>query len=870
MSYVDYDVLKGNLSCIDVARDLGIVLRPDGNGQYRGTSIEPGEHHHDNAFCVTKDEWFDHTANKGGSVLDLVAYVKYGNNDSDNINEAAKYLADTYGFGYDAQYWDTRKKECDEFRAKIEKWHEALKHDERALEYLHGRGINDETIERYKIGVADVYISNTKQYEKRLSVAYLDVNRQAVYMASRKLDWATHEGSPKYHKADAKNKKFLKNQPFGLDTIPQKKAERKVLFITEGMFDTLSVAQEGYSVLSSIGGAFGKENDKKVVETARSFRRVITTYDCDNPNNLSGQRFTCKMGMKFLYSGVFFEMIPNFGEGNKDVSDFYMHDGDIAQLVDRAVNGYAFMAKFTFWENTPEPLPNSFRDLSADDKDKYLSQIKKFIRRLKTFLDDEQLGDVIDALAEFYPRKKLDKFLNPERNEVLRDMCDEFLEGKHIFFCGSIKGGSYRQYQPAGYWTRLTDAALQSDLYRHFEHKISNKDVNDLTMMIRLMDTRHSMPEFNSKRLWLFQNGVLDLTTGQLREPKPDDYLSWQVSYPYDENAQCPTFDEFMREITHNEPSRLNFLDDMLGYILYENNRLERIFVLYGEGRNGKGTLLHVIEELVRSVHVDKTNKDNQSFTSIKFSEFVKPTQLICLDGSIVNLSYELSENLNGCESEIKSISSGDTISGNRKFCDTESFTPRCKLICATNHMLKLNDDSLGMRERLMFCHFANCFSGRENVKLKEQLLLELPGIFNRMYRAYKALIERENDFGCGAIRPCIDQKDFLSEFVQTSNPVAAFWNEHKDDYLNREIKKIEIFDDFKAFCERNGKYTGDERVFFKNLKKVVSDNGINIDEIRHREGEIRPYYCRFSSPNDTQNITLDDILNDGHLELDA
>ena len=465
-------------------------------------------------------------------------------------------------------------------------------------------------------------------------------------------------------------------------------------------------------------------------------------------------------------------------------------------------------------------------------------------------------------------------------HEILMTMRDDFLEGKHIFFHGTIKGGSFYEYQPAGYWARLTDASMQSEISKHFRHSKSNKVFYELTTMVRLMHTEHSLPKFNQKRLWAFKNGVLDLDTGELRQPKPDDFLTWQVEYGYDAEATCPLFDKFLAECANNEPSRINFLDDMLGYIPYEDNRLEKIFVLVGEGMNGKGTLLNVIENLVRNVHANSNGF--QSYTNVPLSEFSKPTQLIMLDGSIVNLSYDLNENLRGCESALKSVSSGDTVNGNRKFCDSESFTPRCKLICASNHMLKLSDDSFGMRRRLMFCRFANCFKGRENVNLKKQLISELPGIFNKMYRAYKALLERENELGSSAIRTCIDNDELMNEFNQTANPVAAFWNEFKNEYLSRgELPKAKIFDDFKAFCERNGKFAGTESNFHKNLKRVATDEGITIKDTRHRENGMQPVYCLFNRVNAPEttvtettaqkNITLDDVLNNiDDVELEA
>ncbi|MBQ9628341.1 MAG: toprim domain-containing protein [Synergistaceae bacterium] len=869
---MNFEEIKKQFDIYDVAvHQLELELRHIGGGEYRGVSPSPGQHHTDDALAINteRQEWYDFSTKEGGSVLDLVAYVKYGSTDTHSIAEAARLLA---GDNYDSAYWEKRQQQRNEFCVNISKWHNALMKDERTLNYLHERRITNETINALSLGLIHEYlhIGNELVQEWRLACPYLDAGGKPIYMASRRLDWAAHEDSPKYHKL--KQSEFLRNALFGLNTIPYKDSECDTLFIGEGLFDAVSLIQEGYHALFTIGGAAGKENDEKILQQARRFRRLITAFDSD----YSGQKFTISYGRKFLNAGLYFECIPSYGEGHKDVSDYYTDNGNLQELVDRSVNGYVFMSRYSFWETQPKLLSEycPFKSLSPNEKAIALAEVKKFIHKLQTFIDDDDMIQILDALKEYYPSDKIKKIAEGmSQEELMMMMRDDFLEGKHIFFHGTVKGGSYYEYQPAGYWARLTDASMQSEVSAHFNHSKSNKDIFNLTTMIRHMHTRKSMPEFNSKSLCLLQNGVFDFNTGELRQPKPDDYLTWQVGYAYDENATCPLFDKFLAECANNEPSRIDFLNDMLGYIPFENNRLERIFFLIGEGNNGKSTFLHVLEHLIRN-----TNKqeNSQSVTHIQPSMFDKPTELMQLEGSIINIAYDISPNLKGCESHLKSVASGDVVSGNHKFCDTVNFRPRCKLIFSSNHMIKVNDDSLGMRRKLMFCKFENNFTGHEDTHLEEKLIAELPGIFNKMFRAYKALLEREKELRRNAIRACCDNDELMTEFNQIANPVAAFWSEHKDNYLRQgEIKKSKIFDDFKAFCERNGRFAGDERQFHKKFKRVASDDGITIQDTRHRENGVQPSYCHFNGLTTTEttahkNITLDDVLNDTNLEVDV
>ena len=248
---------------------------------------------------------------------------------------------------------------------------------------------------------------------------------------------------------------------------------------------------------------------------------------------------------------------------------------------------------------------------------------------------------------------------------------------------------------------------------------------------------------------------------------------------------------------------------------------------------------------------------NSQSVTNIQPNTFDKGTELIQLENSVLNITADIDYDLRGCESALKSLASGDTISGNYKFHDTRSFTPRCKLIMTSNRMVRVSDDSYGLRRKLMFIRFAHDFTGNEDTHLTEKLKAELPGIFNKMCRAYKALLEREKELGNRAIRPCIDQEEFMSEFTQTVSPVAAFWAERKEEYIGREVKKATIFDDFKEYCERNGRFAGAENSFYRSLLRVACDDGITIENnIKHKEGEKQVYYIRFNPPAVVEPIT--------------
>ena len=879
---LDYKAIKAKFSCIDVARDMfGLKLTQASRDEWRGPSPAPGPHKTDNAFSVSRSLWHDFSAGVGGDVLSLVAWLKF--EDIKNVKAAAKFLAGDDNF--DSGYWQKYTQQRDKLKHDTIEFHcfltksaqvpdEELDEAQReikqtatqTLDYLHSRRINDKTIERFLIGIRKqrIYIDGSWVEEHRLTCPYLDKNGEPVYMVSRQLPWTAHEGSPKYHKLCLKdpNNVFLRNSIFGLNTIPIKDSECKILTMGEGTFDGLSLAQEGYPTAFAIGGDYGKDNIPTLIREARRFRRIVTCFDIDKEKE-SGQTFTCKIGRLFLKERLFFSCVDSYGEGHKDVSDYYAAGGDLHELVNNAVNGYVFMARRAFWENQRAGLLSEgtpFHELSPNEQARRLNEVKQFVFSLKGFLEDSLFSEVITALKEYYPPEKIDRFAQgPTAHELLCLKRDSFLDGRSLFYVGSIKHGEYWQFnKERGCWYRMTDADLQSELSEFFKHSLDNKTVAQLSMMIRLMVTRQDMPKFNRARVQVFTNGTLELDTGTLRENRPEDFMTWTHSFAYEPSATCPTYDAFLPQVACDQQSRIDFLDDIMGYAFYEDCRLEKMFVLIGDGQNGKGTYLKVLEALFKSDN--DSGGFSQSVTNIQPKDFESPTQRILLEGSMLNIAHDIDPRLKDCASYLKSITSGDTIDGNFKFCDSHSFRPRTKIVCSSNHMLKVNDDSYGMKRRLMFCKFAACFKENADVHLLDKLLDELPGIFNRAFRTYKGLLERE------AIRPSIDQAEFLEEFTEIANPVAAFWHEYGEGYLERrEVSKSKVFDDFREFCERNSLYAGAENRFHTSLKKFLKEAGVNATETRHREQDNRPYYYVFTAqPVKSEAEGLFDAIENG------
>lgn len=103
------------------------------------------------------------------------------------------------------------------------------------------------------------------------------------------------------------------------------------------------------------------------------------------------------------------------------------------------------------------------------------------------------------------------------------------------------------------------------------------------------------------------ENGTVDLRTGTLRPHRLKDLLSKMIPLRYDQNAECPQLMAFLYRMmgSHADASEaenaratqmVSYLQKVFGCAA--TGKPEKLlFVFYGEGDNGKTTLLELIRD---------------------------------------------------------------------------------------------------------------------------------------------------------------------------------------------------------------------------------------------------------------------------------
>lgn len=214
------------------------------------------------------------------------------------------------------------------FNTETEKAHEALLAEPAALKHYTDRGIDIETIKRFKIGYLpeghnsflEAYPENKTKAEKQTAYKYVF---PYVDSAGNYIYFQTEIDDRK--KVDDRNAKYrYPNNPTG--DLPKrlyneyyiKPEGAGIIFLCEGIYDALSVEQEGYKAIGGIGTSYRRLLD--LCEQAKTDAFFIIALD----NDPTGQDTIERVKEGFNKQGIKYIVAP--AAAGKDYNEALLAD----------------------------------------------------------------------------------------------------------------------------------------------------------------------------------------------------------------------------------------------------------------------------------------------------------------------------------------------------------------------------------------------------------------------------------------------------------------------------------------------------------------------------------------------------------------
>jgi putative DNA primase/helicase len=280
------------------------------------------------------------------------------------------------------------------------------------------------------------------------------------------------------------------------------------------------------------------------------------------------------------------------------------------------------------------------------------------------------------------------------------------------------------------------------------------------------------------------QNGTINLRTGKLRPHRRADLITTLSPVDYDPKAECPKFLKFLETVCGGDQDLIAFLQRAVGYTLTGSVNEKALLVLWGNGDNGKTTLLeairHILGDYAAMIDIDVLMQNSAT------SE--RQYAVASLLGKRYVTSSEAEEGQRLREATIKNLTGMGRQTGRRIYGAPFEFEPMFKLFIDANHKPVIRGTDQAIWNRIRLIPFSvSVPKDQQDKNLAKKLRDEASGILAWAVRG--CLKWQKHGLGsCTAVTDAVADyrtqmdlvADFLTDCCETG---SGYWVAFKDLY---------------------------------------------------------------------------------------
>jgi putative DNA primase/helicase len=307
-------------------------------------------------------------------------------------------------------------------------------------------------------------------------------------------------------------------------------------------------------------------------------------------------------------------------------------------------------------------------------------------------------------------------------------------------------------------------------------------------------------------------NGLLHLPSGELYPPSPAYFGLACCGVAYESDAPDPAeWRKFLRELWPDDDDAIAALQQWAGYCLSSDTSQQKIMLLVGPPRSGKGTIARVLTALLGPDSVAAPTFAGLA-TNFGLSPLIGRSLAIIGDA---RLSGRTDRAI--VTERLLSISGEDMQSIDRKHAEIWTGRLGTRIMILTNDLLDVSDASAALASRFLALVMTVSFLGREDHGLADRLMGELPGILKWAVDGYQELRRR------GRFRQPVRGGEAVEEMENLASPVLAFVRECCMVHAGLIVEKDALHKAFQTWCAEQGiKRPDTKNVFMRNLRSAV------------------------------------------------
>jgi putative DNA primase/helicase len=318
------------------------------------------------------------------------------------------------------------------------------------------------------------------------------------------------------------------------------------------------------------------------------------------------------------------------------------------------------------------------------------------------------------------------------------------------------------------------------------------------------------------------KNGILDLTSGTLRDGKPEDYINFFLPTSWVSLEEpAPTWERFISDICDNDPEKIDFLQRLLGYAITGETREQVMPIFWGEGSNGKSALMDTLRAILGDAICFPTQADSLMAQLSNNSEGPRPF-LFAMRNKRVVWASESQDGQRLNTALVKQLTGDQSITARTLYGKPITFTPSHTIFLITNSPPDLHDGSdYAMQRRLIVFPFNTRFVDNPSLPderqrdrdLPRKLLSEAPGILAWLAKGTIAWLEQ------GLNVPAVCRRE-TENYQKSMDTVQLYIDENLVVGDGHEVTAQAFYDSYFQWCLSNQQRPLTKNVFGRKITK--------------------------------------------------
>lgn len=322
------------------------------------------------------------------------------------------------------------------------------------------------------------------------------------------------------------------------------------------------------------------------------------------------------------------------------------------------------------------------------------------------------------------------------------------------------------------------------------------------------------------------RTSLVHLPTMRQLPPTPQFFSVSALDFDLDPRAPEPmAWHGFLHQLFDGDLESLELLQEWFGYCLTGDTSQQKMMLIVGPRRSGKGTLARVLARLIGIGNVC-----GPTTSSLAGHFGLQP--LIGKTLAIVSDARFHGENIPIVVERLLCISGEDLSTIDRKFLGSVTMKLPTRFMFLTNELPRLTDASGALAGRFVTLRLTESFYGKEDTGLTDRLLNELPGILNWAIDGWRRLHDRGHFLIPQSVQ------DVVQEIEDLSSPVSAFVRDECVVGPGHRVGVDVLYEAWRRWCEQEGRQVvSTKQTFGRDLAAAVA--GVT----RRRGTAMQPFY---------------------------